>query len=128
MGGSTNDLEETVEQVRKWIDEAQRIVVLTGAGISTDSGWGGACGRDGGACGSDRGACGAAWGGALSMLRLDSGQGGQASHGLRAHATPSTIITLDTIARVMHDTITVASCSLFIFCGMSSEKVLYTRR
>jgi NAD-dependent deacetylase len=27
-----------VEQVRGWVDEAQRIVVLTGAGISTDSG------------------------------------------------------------------------------------------
>ncbi|MEY2452992.1 MAG: NAD-dependent deacetylase [Acidimicrobiaceae bacterium] len=27
-----------IEQVRRWIEEAQRIVVLTGAGISTDSG------------------------------------------------------------------------------------------
>jgi NAD-dependent deacetylase len=27
-----------VEQVRGWVDEAQRVVVLTGAGISTDSG------------------------------------------------------------------------------------------
>ena len=27
-----------IEQVRKWIDGAQRVVVLTGAGISTDSG------------------------------------------------------------------------------------------
>ena len=29
---------ETIERVRGWIDEAERIVVLTGAGISTDSG------------------------------------------------------------------------------------------
>ena len=28
----------TVEQVRRWVDEARRTVVLTGAGISTDSG------------------------------------------------------------------------------------------
>src|SRR5437667_7556576 len=28
----------TVADVRRWIDEADRIVVLTGAGISTDSG------------------------------------------------------------------------------------------
>jgi NAD-dependent deacetylase len=28
----------TVENVRRWVDEARRIVVLTGAGISTDSG------------------------------------------------------------------------------------------
>jgi NAD-dependent deacetylase len=28
----------TLEQVRRWIDDAQRVVVLTGAGISTDSG------------------------------------------------------------------------------------------
>src|SRR5437764_3325787 len=27
-----------VEQVRSWVDQAARIVVLTGAGISTDSG------------------------------------------------------------------------------------------
>ena len=27
-----------IERVRKWIDEVQRVVVLTGAGISTDSG------------------------------------------------------------------------------------------
>ena len=27
-----------VEQVRRWVDEAERVVVLTGAGISTDSG------------------------------------------------------------------------------------------
>jgi NAD-dependent deacetylase len=30
--------EHTVERARRWIDEAQRVVVLTGAGISTDSG------------------------------------------------------------------------------------------
>ena len=30
--------EALVEQVRGWVDESQRIVVLTGAGISTDSG------------------------------------------------------------------------------------------
>jgi NAD-dependent deacetylase len=29
---------ETVARVRSWIDEAERVVVLTGAGISTDSG------------------------------------------------------------------------------------------
>ena len=32
------DLEAALETVRGWIDDAQRIVVLTGAGISTDSG------------------------------------------------------------------------------------------
>ncbi len=32
------DLEETIRAVRRWIDEAQYVVVLTGAGISTDSG------------------------------------------------------------------------------------------
>jgi len=31
-------IEEHIEDVRAWIDAAQRIVVLTGAGISTDSG------------------------------------------------------------------------------------------
>ena len=30
--------EPTVDEVRTWVDEAQRVVVLTGAGISTDSG------------------------------------------------------------------------------------------
>jgi NAD-dependent deacetylase len=30
--------DELVERVRGWIDEAERVVVLTGAGISTDSG------------------------------------------------------------------------------------------
>jgi NAD-dependent deacetylase len=30
--------EPTVDEVRGWLDEAQRVVVLTGAGISTDSG------------------------------------------------------------------------------------------
>ena len=33
-----SDLETTIGLVKRWIDEAQRIVVLTGAGISTDSG------------------------------------------------------------------------------------------
>jgi NAD-dependent deacetylase len=32
------DLDLLIERVRSWIDEAERIVVLTGAGISTDSG------------------------------------------------------------------------------------------
>jgi len=32
------DLPDTVSTVRRWIDAAERIVVLTGAGISTDSG------------------------------------------------------------------------------------------
>jgi NAD-dependent protein deacetylase/lipoamidase len=32
------DLEVLIARVRSWIDEAERIVVLTGAGISTDSG------------------------------------------------------------------------------------------
>ena len=31
-------MKANVEQVRRWVDEARRIVVLTGAGISTDSG------------------------------------------------------------------------------------------
>ena len=31
-------MSDTVEQVRAWIDAAERVVVLTGAGISTDSG------------------------------------------------------------------------------------------
>jgi NAD-dependent deacetylase len=38
MSEPMSELEETVERVRGWIDEAKRIVVLTGAGISTDSG------------------------------------------------------------------------------------------
>src|SRR5262245_64725896 len=29
---------DDVREVRSWVDEAQRVVVLTGAGISTDSG------------------------------------------------------------------------------------------
>jgi NAD-dependent deacetylase len=29
---------ETIERARRWIDDAKRVVVLTGAGISTDSG------------------------------------------------------------------------------------------
>ncbi|MGI9432543.1 MAG: SIR2 family NAD-dependent protein deacylase [Myxococcota bacterium] len=32
------DLAENTENARRWVDEADRIVVLTGAGISTDSG------------------------------------------------------------------------------------------
>jgi NAD-dependent deacetylase len=32
------DVDELVDEVRGWIDEAEQIVVLTGAGISTDSG------------------------------------------------------------------------------------------
>lgn len=36
MGTDTN--EEALAHVRGWIDESERIVVLTGAGISTDSG------------------------------------------------------------------------------------------
>jgi NAD-dependent deacetylase len=35
---SERDLETVVGRVRAWIDEARRVVVLTGAGISTDSG------------------------------------------------------------------------------------------
>src|SRR2546421_6105635 len=31
-------MSETIEQVRRWVDAAERIVVLTGAGISTESG------------------------------------------------------------------------------------------
>ena len=33
-----SDLQSTIEAIRGWVDEAQRVVVLTGAGISTDSG------------------------------------------------------------------------------------------
>ena len=33
-----SDFDETVRAVRRWIDEAECVVVLTGAGISTDSG------------------------------------------------------------------------------------------
>src|SRR6266850_4926268 len=35
---SERDLETTIQRVKGWIDAAGRIVVLTGAGISTDSG------------------------------------------------------------------------------------------
>ena len=35
---AADDLEREVAQVRAWVDESDRIVVLTGAGISTDSG------------------------------------------------------------------------------------------
>jgi NAD-dependent deacetylase len=33
-----DDLEAAIEAIRGWVDEAERVVVLTGAGISTDSG------------------------------------------------------------------------------------------
>jgi len=33
-----SELDETIPAVRRWIDEAECVVVLTGAGISTDSG------------------------------------------------------------------------------------------
>ncbi|MBW1683700.1 MAG: NAD-dependent deacetylase, partial [Deltaproteobacteria bacterium] len=33
-----SDFDETLRAVRRWIDEAECVVVLTGAGISTDSG------------------------------------------------------------------------------------------
>jgi NAD-dependent deacetylase len=35
---ATDSLSDDVSEVRSWVDEAQRVVVLTGAGISTDSG------------------------------------------------------------------------------------------
>ena len=35
---SVTDIDEAIGIVRSWIDDAQRIVVLTGAGISTESG------------------------------------------------------------------------------------------
>jgi NAD-dependent deacetylase len=35
---ATDDVMQVIEQVRAWIDGAQRVVALTGAGISTDSG------------------------------------------------------------------------------------------
>ncbi|HEY2993356.1 MAG TPA: NAD-dependent deacetylase, partial [Methylomirabilota bacterium] len=35
---SERDLEAVIGRVRGWVDAAGRIVVLTGAGISTDSG------------------------------------------------------------------------------------------
>ena len=31
-------LGDAIETVRRWVDDAERVVVLTGAGISTDSG------------------------------------------------------------------------------------------
>ena len=33
-----SDFDETLREVRRWVDEAKCVVVLTGAGISTDSG------------------------------------------------------------------------------------------
>ncbi len=35
---SVSDLETSIQTIRGWVDDAERIVVLTGAGISTDSG------------------------------------------------------------------------------------------
>lgn len=37
-GALYEGLREAIEEVRGWIEEAERVVVLTGAGISTDSG------------------------------------------------------------------------------------------
>src|SRR6185503_9192521 len=36
--GYTDEVTDLIPLVRRWIDESSRIVVLTGAGISTDSG------------------------------------------------------------------------------------------
>jgi len=36
--GRVSELESAIAAIRGWVDEAQRVVVLTGAGISTDSG------------------------------------------------------------------------------------------
>ena len=38
MATTPDDLSQQIEVVRDWIDQAQQIAVLTGAGISTDSG------------------------------------------------------------------------------------------
>ena len=38
MTTDEHDLETLIRRVRGWIEQAQRVVVLTGAGISTDSG------------------------------------------------------------------------------------------
>src|SRR4051812_46080332 len=38
VDGGSHDRPEDIDRVRSWIDETDRIVVLTGAGISTDSG------------------------------------------------------------------------------------------
>jgi NAD-dependent deacetylase len=38
LGDVDRDLEETIACVQSWIDASDRVVVLTGAGISTDSG------------------------------------------------------------------------------------------
>ena len=38
MTTSSDELDDRIDAVREWIDHAERIVVLTGAGISTDSG------------------------------------------------------------------------------------------
>jgi NAD-dependent deacetylase len=37
-GDAEEALEDALQRVRGWVDEAERVVVLTGAGISTDSG------------------------------------------------------------------------------------------
>src|SRR5918998_3451555 len=38
FGAMMSSVDDEIEQVRGWVDEAERVVVLTGAGISTDSG------------------------------------------------------------------------------------------
>src|SRR5215218_6591798 len=38
MDASRSSEQDDLGEVRRWVDEARRIVVLTGAGISTDSG------------------------------------------------------------------------------------------
>src|SRR6187455_1050821 len=38
MDASRGSEQDRLGEVRRWVDEARRIVVLTGAGISTDSG------------------------------------------------------------------------------------------
>ena len=38
MTNGEHDLETLIQRVRGWIDQAHRVVALTGAGISTDSG------------------------------------------------------------------------------------------
>ena len=38
MGGVDRSLEAAIASVQSWIDASGRVVVLTGAGISTDSG------------------------------------------------------------------------------------------
>jgi NAD-dependent deacetylase len=38
LGGAGQDLEEAIASAQSWVDASDRVVVLTGAGISTDSG------------------------------------------------------------------------------------------